>query len=193
MQSKNNKANRRGKNLKTSQWLNIVIIVISGLVLAFTLIGKFMDKPAKNNQLTEQGATSIPISNGIKKPLLVGIKIFDQNQQLEASLQLNPSGWKEDLLGGKSLTTEQIEQVGNQWRALINQPLLLQNDRQQSVALITKKVHLYFAEKSTPLIATINVSNNQLGELKTFIQFVSTQQLIVLPANAFKQLIPSPD
>lgn len=193
MQSKNNNANRRGKNLKTSQWLNIVIIVISGLVLAFTLIGKFMDKPAKNNQLTEQGATSIPISNGIKKPLLVGIKIFDQNQQLEASLQLNPSGWKEDLLGGKSLTTEQIEQVGNQWRALINQPLLLQNDRQQSVALITKKVHLYFAEKSTPLIATINVSNNQLGELKTFIQFVSTQQLIVLPANAFKQLIPSPD
>jgi len=189
MQSDNKKPRQRGKNVKTTQWLNIVIIVISGLVLAFTLIGRFMDRPFHNNSVSEQTVINHSIGTDIRKPLLIAIKIFD-DEQLVISLQLAPSGWKSRLLKDKPLTSMQITETVSQWRALINQPLLNESDRQQSVALVSRKIQLYFAEKAIPLAVTINVSNNQQGELKTFIQFLSTNQLIVLPAEVFEQLVP---
>ncbi len=183
------------KGITQSQWLNIVIMVISGLILAFMLLGRFMNRAVDEFDDRESGAKIIS-SQLINQQLLQLNRIdfgtlrmtLDQPRQ-----SLQPiSKWS--VAPMNSLSAKEIEQLVNRWQQILAIPTsrLYLDEATDYNPVAT--VLLYFAETTNPLVAKVEIESVLDGNTSRkpiiYITFVSTGQQVVFKDLSLSQLIP---
>jgi len=173
-----------------SQWLNIVIIVISALVLGFTLIGRFVD-----HAVDKSDARQIIAADGgqqISAPALQltsidfgTLQIFLKRQEAHSRFALigsvEPTG---------VLTKQQIKTLIARWQKILVMPTqpLSQSTSMRYFPIAT--VLLYFADTAQPIVAKVVASDKIESAPSIIIRFVSTGQQIVIDDLAIDQLLP---
>ncbi len=170
------------KGITQSQWLNIVIIVISGLILAFMLIGRFMNQAVDEShieQSTQQSLRLTRIDFGGQQIIL---------QPLEKSSQ---PALKWSVKPVSSLSAKKVEELVSAWQQVLAMPVEPSYQHQQANYSPIATVLLYFAKRAQPLIAKVEVVNHQNHQQPIVISFVSTGQQLVIKDLIVRQLIPA--
>lgn len=151
-------------------WLNLVIIIVSGLILAFTLLGKFFEsgvpaEPAVDSRQTQQFE-------------LVGIDFG------ELQLKKNSDRWT--LLPKGSLDQKQLELITSQWDLLLNKDV--QEPRTDGAVSIqsASTVLLYLKGETRPIICKV-----VLAETQTYVEFLASGQKIAVTLSFAKSLLPN--
>ncbi|MBV1910976.1 MAG: hypothetical protein KUG78_16875 [Kangiellaceae bacterium] len=158
------------KGINQKSWLNIVIIVVSGLILAFTLLGRFMDRstlptdrPTQVGQ--EKGYQIARLDFGAfrlikKNSIWRFIPADNLNQQLAEETVI---AWQELL---DSSAEDISKQSGHSWEPLAT-------------------VLIYLTEIDTPLIVKIDRTQEY-----TMLTFLSSGREIILDSVEVERLLP---
>ncbi len=173
-------------HVKEKQWLNIIIVVISAMILAFSLLGKFMNGGLDSHS-SEAAAT--PILNAID---FGPIKITHSAND----------GWQPDPYISLGKNTPQASnshitdysKIAEQWQAILTQR------RYQSVPLAERHVNktyfvqLYFVEQTQPLIVKIELVTVKEMAKETspqaLITFVTSNWQILETGDFINRLLP---
>ncbi len=150
-------------------WLNIVIITVSGLILAFTLLGKFFDSGTSAQATIDQSATY--------QYELVGID-FGQLQ-----LKKDSDSWRSEPKG--SLNQTQLELISSQWELLLSKDIQKTSlDRELSIQSAST-VLLYLKDETRPIICKVFFA----GEY-AIVEFLASGQKLQLSASFAQWLLP---
>lgn len=178
------------KGISQSQWLNIVIIIISALVLAFTLIGRIMDNAVDETNARQIAATNDSRQVGVPVMQLSSVdfgtlRITSKQQKNRQKLVLI---WSTEPKG--VLTQKQIKTLLDQWQKI----LIMQAQPVDQPASINYSpiatVLLYFAKVGQPIIAKVLVSDKIEPAPTIIVRFVSTGQQIMIDNLPIDQILP---
>ncbi len=158
------------KSKTTQNWLNLVIIAISALILAFTLLGRFFESGEQpSDSTTEYSAQHYE---------LVGID-FGQLQ-----LEKKQTTWRAKPDG--VISAQQLQQLIQHWQQL----LTLTPDRQEPPAdaeiLSANTVLLYFDGQTTPVICKVVMTTES-----AFVEFLGSNQTLLIETSRAKILLPN--
>ncbi len=165
------------KGVTQSQWLNIIIIIISALVLAFMLMGKWMDGSTKQPNLEKQEIALNKIDFGRFQLLLKNKQNI--NTQLESKKTNNETLWV--VQPSSALSNSDIKEIVLIWQQILSRPLQSTINIQQNNPLYLATVLLSFSNSKTPLVAQliqIKFSGNSTKKITTIAKFVSTDQFV---------------
>lgn len=178
------------KGVTQSQWLNLVIIIISALVLAFTLIGRFMHKAAD-----EAGArqsivedTHQQISEPMMQLMSIDFGTLRISQAKNKDRSKSGVTWSAEPKG--AMTQQRIKVLVDRWQKILTLPVTALNQQALTNYSSIATVLLYFADTAQPLVAKVLVSekNNPTQFIK--IRFVSTSQQIIIEDLPLEYLLP---
>ncbi len=178
------------KGLKQKQWLNIIIIVISGLILAFTLIGRFMNSAVDEYEVREKARNLAAEEEQITRQSLQ-LKTIDfgfLRITNKANTAANPEWVAEPR---ELISTETAESLVAQWQQILNKPAKPSEQNEHSEYLSGATVLLFFTETAQPVIAKVDLLKGQPVSSNLKVTFVSTGQTIIINNSQLKQLIPS--
>ena len=155
-----------------NSWLNIVIITISGLVLAFTLLGRFMDSAT-------QLPASPPESNQQLKVNIIGIDFGSQKIRYQAMQ------WQVEPIK-TVISNELIQKVVDNWQEILNSPQseIKLSDIQGFEPVAT--VLIFLEGSQSPLVAKVEMRAQQL-----LISFILTGQKVFVEDSNKTQLFVS--
>ena len=156
---------------KQQQWLNIIIISISALVLAFVLLGKFMGNNFSNVPGESINVELKAIDFGDRRLTLVE----DKNSSIS-------SHWK--AVPNDILSQEEINKLITSWRWLLNQSFDSMNKVDDEV-ISGMTVLVFFKDIDQPMV--IRVSDKEHHYL---VQFISTQNIISIEKKGRIFLLP---
>jgi len=180
------------QNRHIKKWLNIIIIVISALVLAFMLIGKLMERD--KNQPIEQSSTFFNHSTSTQTVTLVLQKI--EFKKLSLVLQKN---WQLSEKRDDStfeLSASRIEEIQSLWQQILllpTEPININSENNHSVSdtdlevLSSYSVKLYFKTREKPLRAKVTHLKGSQSET-TKILFSDIGQQLNVQGFYFKRL-----
>jgi hypothetical protein len=166
------------------QWLNIVIITISTLILALTLLGRFIEKgvdkaenklAAQSSEQSAQQAITEEASNHL-------VKIdFGRYQWslIEKEWRAAPAG--ESVIDMNS--------VIERWQLVLDEPLA---EGVEDVVIEPSKgqmVLLYLSNSEMPLVVKIE-TGSKAGQAGLLLSFVAHEQFVWLPETQWRQLVP---
>ena len=151
----------RQTNLSHQQWLNIVIIVISALVLLFVMIGRLMERDAPVNS----PATTVEVA-------LIRIDFG------ELEIWRTADSWQSS---DSRLSPAQARLYGERWEKLVAQPAAAINDNVGSCKIVL----LYFSNLPQPVTVKVSQSASE-----TRFNFVVSDQQVVVAAQDFTLYIP---
>ncbi len=178
------------KGVTQNQWLNIVIIIISALVLAFTLIGRFMDKTANESDTRQIAAVNDSLKMSVPSMQLTSIdfgtmRISRKRQKNQSTLAF---AWF--AKPKSSLNQTQINRLVDGWQKILTMPAESLSQPAPINFLPIATVLLYFAETAQPIITKVEVSNKVELTPSINIRFVSTGQQIIIEDLPLAQLLP---
>lgn len=179
-----------GKRISQSQWLNIVIIVISALVLAFTLIGQFMHQAVDESDASKIVAANDSLQVSVPTIQLTSIdfgtlRISREQQKNQSKLAFS---WSVLPKGG--LTQQQIKLLVDRWQKILTTPV---NPLEQSASINYSPIAtvlLYFEETAQPIIAKVEMGDKIETTPLINIRFVSTGQQITIDNLQLDHLLP---
>lgn len=172
-----------GKN-NQKQWLNIVIITISTLILALTLLGRFIEKgvdkaenrlASESSKQTDQQSKAEAISNHL-------VKIdFGGYQWL-----LSDGEWRSIPDDENSID---MSSVIKRWQLVLDEPLAEAFEDVIIEPSKGKMVLLYLSNSEIPLV--VKVETGSKAEQKgLLLSFVAHEQFVWLPDVQWQQLLP---
>lgn len=178
------------KGMTQSQWLNIVIIIISALILAFTLIGRFMDRAVDDSDARQIVAEDS--RHQISEPTMQltsidfgTLRIFLKPQEAHSKLALigsvEPKG---------ALTEKQIKALIERWQKILMMPAQSLSQASSINYLPIATILLYFAETAQPIVAKVTASDKIESTPLISVRFVSTGQQIIIDNLPIDQLLP---
>jgi len=180
------------QNRQVKKWLNIIIIVISALVLAFTLIGKLMERD--KSQPIEKNSIYFNRANSTQTTTLTLEKI--EFEKLSLLLQ---DGWQlshKENDAALELSPSRIEEIQSLWQQILllqTRPTKLNSENKQSVSdtdldvLASYRVKLYFKSRQNPLLVKVKRIKTDKSEA-TQILFPELGQQIRVQGFYFKRL-----
>jgi len=163
--------------MKQQQWLNVIIIVISALILAFVLLGRFLD-PDKNK------------IEDVSAPLELRLIDFG-TQRLTYEPQNKAAG---ELLGWSvypqsSLSTDEIKSLVDSWQELLSMPLQ-QDDIKQDKRISGVTVLLFFTGTELPLVTKVSIRNSEARDAEIIIDFIAEKRTVVVKNLSKYQFLP---
>ena len=179
-----------GKGIAHSQWLNIVIIIISALVLAFTLIGRIMDNAVDESDARQIVATDDSQQVNVPVMQLISVdfgnlRMTGKQQKIDSKLGLI---WSTEPNG--ILSQKQIKTLLDSWQKILVMPTQPLN---QSISINYSPIAivlLYFTEVAQPIIAKVELSDKIESTPTIIIRFVSTGQQIIIDELSLEQILP---
>jgi hypothetical protein len=167
------------------QWLNIVIITISALILALTLLGRFIGQGVDKAERSEERRVSnlqanehrdSETNNALKMIDFGHYQLFQDNQKWLST--------PDDFVSSKVIA-ETLES----WRLVLEQSLQDESDLVIANKMTGKMVLIYFSNTEQPIVIKIEsaLKNGQTGVL---LSFVALDQYVWLPQFSLQQLIP---
>lgn len=172
------------KGITERQWLNLVIIIISALILAFMLLGRFLNVAVDRSDEREIKRLEQPPLITFEKPQLVMIDFGLKKVVLNAENQ-----WIEDNQTEDHNNSHQLNVIIKRWQHLLSTPFV-ENKWEQAVSpKVRATVLLYFKNKSQPLIIKVEALNSkeQKGDLQ--ITFIATAKTMLVHDLAFSELV----
>lgn len=180
------------KKTAEKQWLNVVIIVISALILAFTLLGNLMNRAEDSSTENEQQSVqNQPLSAehdrsmSAKTPSLQ-LRMIDFGEQ---KVILGHSKWQ--LSPNFNLSDRKLAVLVGAWQSLLHQSVNPERKIESVDSLSVQMVQLFFKNSQRPLIAKVELVTDSKGQQKTMISFQSTGQQIIKSRDFFVKLIPN--
>jgi len=166
------------KQTKQQQWLNVIIISISALVLAFVLLGRFMNvsSPTKVEEPKNTGAASN-----------IELRELDFGSQrlvlVKSSLnQLSDYVWQ--AIPNDSITQQETIKLISNWKLLLTETVDAEtNDSREVISGVT--VLLYFTDLETPVLVRVKEQTEQY-----LIQFISTGQIVIIEKSPTVLVLP---
>jgi len=177
-----------------SRWLNVIIIVISAMILAFSLLGKFM-----GSGLDEKPAQVMPLPN-LRVIDFGSIKLINDNQQWRSetsssSAEVDRPGQQSNLSQKTAEQELRYSKIAAQWHQLLEQPAESATSLGSTRVENTYFVQLYFKGRDQALIVKVeSVSNkNEASEdhNQTLITFVNSNLQLVKPGSFSKNILPA--
>jgi len=159
------------KATKQQTWLNIIIIVLSGLILAFTLLGRFMSTE-------EQKLTANELNGAASQFQIVSIDF--------GSIQIRKidSKW----VSSSRITTsdEQAEIIATSWQQVLTSEMPTDelNNRQSFASIATVLVYIQGTE--VPLVIKVEMSNED-----GLLTFPATGQYVSVGNQLLDKLLPN--
>lgn len=192
------------KVIRQKQSLNLVIIIISALVLAFMLIGRFMERSVEQSNARDESRLKsdqqYAAMNNFESIQLNEIDFGLQSIRFRSLEKAKKTVMEWQVLPELSMSDETAEELATQWLNILQQPIEPSIKPQYNDLLAGATVLLYFAELSKPLVAKIALVSEQTpvnGDQqnsgiysKISIRFVSTGQQIIIANLSLEQLLP---
>ena len=151
-------------------WLNVVIITISGLILAFTLLGKFFDSGLPTESMTD--------SPQVHQFELIKID-FGQLQ-----LHKSSDSWISQPIG--SLEQTQIDLIASQWDLLLTKEIQKNSVSGEFSVQSASTVLLYLRGESRPIICKVVIASKL-----AFVEFLASGQKVEVTTGFAESLLPN--
>jgi|GEM_PF-2904655 len=154
----------RPSRLTRQQWLNIVILVISALILMFVIIGRVMDRePPEPSHANELQVVLQRIDFG-------DITLFQKNEKWASS--------------SEQVSAQRAAEIAFNWRRLVARS---GDDYGEQVPL-GKTVLLYFSHIPQPVVGKVDLTDEHLT-----ITFITSKQQFHLAKTDYSLYIPGVD
>ncbi len=170
----------------TKKWLNIIIIVISALVLAFMLIGKLMERKIPSvNRGGGESHLSVDRAQGV--PQLIKIEYN------ATTLSFHSDGeWisrdEPSAKQASNLSPERVEEIHSLWLQVLSQKSMpFDKETASYLAAQSFEVKLYFLSKDRPLLARVEYLQGD-QKLLTRVVFPELKQQILLKSFYYQRL-----
>ena len=167
------------KGLTQRQWLNMVIIIISALILAFMLIGQVMnksvDKVAGNVEQT-------PFRQ------IMSLREIDFGSQKLVLQTKSATSWT--VIPNNSLTSEEIFKLVKNWQNVLVEPITPSLKNIKNIASPVTTVLLFFSESTQPLIVKIGGINRPEGQKLVSLLFIGSEQQEIIKPLSLEQFLP---
>jgi len=163
--------------MNQQQWLNLIIITISGLILAFVLLGRFLD-PDKN-KIEE---VSAPMELRL---IDFGAQRLVYNPQGMTSEQ--PDSWT--VYPESSLSKNEIKLLVKNWQELLLMTFE-QSEQDPDKNLSGTTVLLFFEGSELPLVARVSIKNAQAESEEVVVNFIAEEKNVVIKDISNYRLLP---
>ncbi len=176
------------KGITERQWLNLVIIIISALILAFMLLGRFLNVAVDQSSEREQQRLEYPPLIIEEKPHKLKLTMIDFGLY-EAFLNSEDQWVEENKVNHSAGNNGELSEIAKRWEMLLSEPFVENVWDQKIIPKVRATVLLYFKDTSQPLIIKVEALNSkeELGNLR--ITFIATGKKMLLHDLAFSQLI----
>lgn len=157
------------KGITQKNWLNIVIIVISGLVLTFTLLGKFMDREVNRQIIESKERQSFQIA-------VIDFGAFKLINQ-------DPV-WS--VVPSTNIEQSKIDFLVQSWKTVLAANMveveLIETQNLSSLGTVL----IYFSQKQAPLVIKVEQLNSAL-----LLSFVSSGKQFIVEPPLSNHLMPA--
>jgi len=163
--------------MNQQQWLNVIIIIISALILAFVLLGRFLDPD--RNKIED---VSAPLELRL---IDFGAQRLSYKPQNMEGAQLD--GWS--VYPESSLSADEIKLLVNSWQELLSMPLQ-QSEIKQNKTISGATVLLFFSGSELPLLVRVSRKNTQSKSEEIIIDFIAEERTVVVKNLSKYQFLP---
>ena len=159
------------KTTKQQTWLNIIIIVLSGLILAFTLLGRFMT--TEEQKITANGGSGAANQFQIVSIDFGSIQVKKIDSRWVSSSRITTSD-------------EQAEIIATSWQQVLTSEMPTDelNNRQSFVSIATVLVYIQGTE--APLVIKVEKSNEDW-----LLTFPATGHYVSVGDQLLNNLLPN--
>jgi hypothetical protein len=176
------------KGITNKQWLNLVIIIISALVLAFMLLGRFFNIAVEQSHKREKSRLGQPSLIIKEKPNILKLVMIDfgLNKVVLNAEEL----WVDENQANTTISeSDELNEITERWEHLLSAPFIENTWDKQVEPKVRATVLLYFKNKQQPLILKVEGVNSKekIGDVR--VTFIASGKQIILHDLTFSQLV----